>query len=346
MNDAPERTARLMAEGATTFEPLLARWIPARVLTEEVSDGFDYLVARDSLLDPDTLAGRYQMVSALVDDALAVPGRRYLGRRKVEPPRRLPPERVAARYDTRHVVAAFATEERSVPLAAIADHLVAAVEGTAAIELVTGLAVERACRQGERIALHHADDEIGAFDHVVNATWSDRLRLDASLGDASRRAHLFRLKLAVHTTVTPGVLPTATMVLGPYGDVVAMPDGTAYLSWYPTGCIARSAELAPPADWLTPLAPAEAARLADETVAELAARIPQVALVADTPRTIEGGIIFSWGASDVDDPNSELHARYEVGPTTHGGNWHSVDTGKYTLAPLFARRLAERIALR
>ena len=57
---------------------------------------------------------------------------------------------------------------------------------------------------------------------------------------------------------------------------------------------------------------------------------------------VKGGIIFAWGASDIDNPGSELHARHDVGPTSRG-RYHTVDSGKYTMIPLFARRVAERI---
>ena len=57
---------------------------------------------------------------------------------------------------------------------------------------------------------------------------------------------------------------------------------------------------------------------------------------------VRGGVIYARGDTDVDDEASELHERHRVGPFTHGA-YHSVDTGKYTLAPLFALKLADRI---
>ena len=55
--------------------------------------------------------------------------------------------------------------------------------------------------------------------------------------------------------------------------------------------------------------------------------------------TVDAGIITAWGATDIDDPGSGLHARHEVGPWAAEG-WISVDTGKLTTAPLFAQRAA------
>ena len=51
---------------------------------------------------------------------------------------------------------------------------------------------------------------------------------------------------------------------------------------------------------------------------------------------------MAWGKTDIYDPASELHRRFEIGVTTEG-NFHSVDPGKLTMAPYFAEICAERI---
>ena len=55
---------------------------------------------------------------------------------------------------------------------------------------------------------------------------------------------------------------------------------------------------------------------------------------------VDAGVIFSWGATDIDDPASELHRRHDIGVRASDG-YFSVDTGKLTCAPLFAARLAD-----
>ena len=59
--------------------------------------------------------------------------------------------------------------------------------------------------------------------------------------------------------------------------------------------------------------------------------------------TVKGGAIVAWGATDIYDPASELHRRFEIGVTSTGG-FHSVDPGKLTMAPYFAEICAARIA--
>ena len=57
-------------------------------------------------------------------------------------------------------------------------------------------------------------------------------------------------------------------------------------------------------------------------------------------RDVSAGVIFSWGQSDIDDPQSELHERWDVGIHATDG-YFSIDTGKLTCAPLFASGLVE-----
>jgi hypothetical protein len=58
--------------------------------------------------------------------------------------------------------------------------------------------------------------------------------------------------------------------------------------------------------------------------------------------TVLGGVIVAWGHTDIDDPASELHRRYEIGVTS-SGRYHSVDPGKLTMTPYFAGVCADRI---
>jgi hypothetical protein len=59
--------------------------------------------------------------------------------------------------------------------------------------------------------------------------------------------------------------------------------------------------------------------------------------------TVKGGVIVAWGKTDIYDPASELHRRFEIG-TTSTGRFHSIDPGKLTMAPYFADVCADRIA--
>jgi hypothetical protein len=72
--------------------------------------------------------------------------------------------------------------------------------------------------------------------------------------------------------------------------------------------------------------------------------VPSVACFRRTiaDASVGGGVIYALGSTDVSDPGSGFHERHDVGPRSFGG-YHTVDTGKMTLAPLFALDVADRI---
>jgi hypothetical protein len=55
-----------------------------------------------------------------------------------------------------------------------------------------------------------------------------------------------------------------------------------------------------------------------------------------------GGMILATGRLDVDDASSPLHSRVKIG-VSQKGSFFSLNTGKYTLAPIMAVHCAERI---
>jgi hypothetical protein len=141
--------------------------------------------------------------------------------------------------------------------------------------------------------------------------------------------------------------PSATMVVGRYGDVVIRPGGDTYLSWYPTGLRGWTSEIEPPRLWDEPCRgnpPAEIAREVGQCalryIDEWYPGIANSSIVA-----LDAGAIVAVGHTDVDDARSGLHDRTRIGVTSVD-NYHTVDPGKMTTAPLFALEAAKRIAER
>jgi hypothetical protein len=74
--------------------------------------------------------------------------------------------------------------------------------------------------------------------------------------------------------------------------------------------------------------------------------LPAVRALARHPQTtfrVTSGIVFAWGETDIDDRDSALHKRNDIGVETRG-RYHTVNTGKFTTAPLIATEVAARIA--
>ena len=346
--DRTMKTARLMLEGAVRFAPLMRRWIGSDIDRVPVSKPYLYAVHRDSQLGVEEVEDHLRASSALAREMENADGSDYFGLDY-----RGAPARLASHgdfYDTNSVVAAFTTPEIAIDAEALAGFVRERLESHPLIRCILNAKV-----LGVAVADSRVDVDFEAaggrgregYDHVVNTLWDGRLAIDATAGIRPARPWLFRIKYflrvngAAAARVSP---PSTTIVLGAFGDVVGFSSGTLYLSWYPAGMRQVSRDLQP-AGWPRELGEETARQLRRSIVSGLAGVLPELARLdpAETQSLhVGGGVIFAWGETDIDDPSSALHARSDVGVKSYG-RYHSIDTGKLTLAPLFAKRAADRI---
>jgi glycine/D-amino acid oxidase-like deaminating enzyme len=352
-NDTTFATARLQLTGALKFRSLLGQWIGDSIDTLALSTPFIYLATRNSLLDPHQLECHYEAVEqeyrALMRDD---PAREYLGAR---------PERLyagcrlaslAGVLDTSELAAAWRTGERAIDTDELAVLLRRALSGNERVTFLPRHKLEGIARVNGGFELEGSAPG-GAWrlsaGQVVNALWEQRLRFDQMVGLPRRPGWVYRLKYRVIARLPADLHagPSATMVLGPYGDVVVRANGTAYLSWYPAGLQGWSQAEAPPDAWDAPcrgeVDETQANALAHRIVAGIGAWYP--AIGRSRPLRVDAGAIVAYGSSDIDHPGSGLHDRSRIGVTSQDG-YHSIDPGKLTTAPLFAEEAAARVIAR
>ncbi|HMP76600.1 MAG TPA: FAD-dependent oxidoreductase [Kiritimatiellia bacterium] len=351
-NDASMQTASTQLQGALQFRRLLASRLGAGADRISVSTPFHYIVARDSVLSPDELEAHYDRLQAAyeglcADDASCD----YLGARPERLAHRLPRAAWHPAYRAESAAAVFETAERAIDPADLAREIRSALAAEPRIALRTGHEADAIQLDGDALVVEgrYGDTRwrIRARS-VVNALWEQRLRFDAQMGLPPGGDWLHRLKYRV-IVKTPDALraaPSATVVLGRYGDVVIRPGGTAYLSWYPAGLRGWTNATTPPEAWDAPcrgeVDEALRTEIVEQSLAGLADWCPSVR--GCSPLTVDAGAIVAVGHTDVDDRASGLHDRSRIGVTTRGG-YHSVEPGKLTTAPLFAREAAERVAV-
>lgn len=344
-------TASILLQGALTFAPLLRRWLGVRWHEVALSTPFAYLVAPDSLWDPESLAAHYDRLAQecrrrLLDDARLD----YLGARPVELASRMAPTAAARWFAIDRLASVFDTAERAVDTDDLARVVRAAVDAEPLIRVLCSHRVEEISRTSGGITLRgqgpHRPFDITA-PQVVNCTWEDRFRLDLMMGLTPPSGWVHRLKYRTLATLPASHrhAPSATMVLGAYGDVVVRPSGVAYLSWYPTGMRGWTHDVTPPADWNAACrgdpAPDVARDVAASALRHIDAWFPGIG-TCDV-NTVDAGAIVAYGTTDVDDPRSGLHDRTRIG-VNGGGDYFSVDPGKLTTAPLFAMEAVRAIA--
>jgi glycine/D-amino acid oxidase-like deaminating enzyme len=345
-NDATAATATKMIAGSLSFFDIL-KYLTDRTLPAQcMSRPFNYLVSKHSLVAPGTLERAYAKTAKLFSDMQESSRGRYFGER-FDWTYRAYAGAHAGLYDDAHVDTVFETVERSVNPETVALQIRDAIDECAHIYFHRGIGIDRveAHASGNTFRVIASDGQcFGPYDFVVNALWEDRLRIDGQLGIHPARPWLHRYKLALHVKNFGDLnIPSATLVLGSFGDYVSFADGAAYLSWYPHCRTSASSALAPTvADEAT--SATQRAEVLTQTARRLGDYMPILrdVVIDPTDATVAGGFIFAWGHADIENLQSELHRRSDIGVRSYG-RYHSIDTGKYCMAPLYALEVARRL---
>jgi len=348
--DPEVRTHELLAHGSLRFTGIVAELTGAPVAAIQRSRPFLYGIPVDTQVPPADLAAHFARVDATIERLSAELPAGH-GEPPLRPSRALSAAECAAAFDPATVPAAIRTDEIAVEPRQVADLVAArlAADDRITLHLGTRVVAAAAAPGGFTVECAAAGGRhVLAAPVVVNCLWEDRVRVDTTLGLVPDRRSLMRYKAAIRFAVPPGVLerelPSATFVLGPYGDLVSQGDGRYYLSWYPVCKLAETT-----ADDAAALhaaaARTDAGRLFRESLAGLARFVPALHRL-DPDRldaAVGGGVIVARGRTDITDPSSELHQRSRIGLAAHG-RWISCDTGKYCMAPLFGIEAARRAA--
>jgi glycine/D-amino acid oxidase-like deaminating enzyme len=336
------RTARVMLEGASVFKPLIERWVGKKFWDMAVSAPFRYAVPGDSLLSVEQIRGHFSEVSRLSGACgpdLLARGTEW---------RELDPGEWRDVYDPKRIRTVLETGEVAVDVPQLCGRLQEAVRNSPRIRFTPECWVNsvETCRGGFQVRTRqHERDRIFRADSVINALWEGRLPVDAGRGFDVSRPMIHRYKVGLRTR-SPEVrkqLPNVTFLVGAYGDAVVGRD-TAYVSWYPAGLLSEEVGLSP--ETFDPVQTPERARnLVRDSLAGLRRLMPGLESILqseDIEWELNGGYISAWGTTGILDPASELHERFSIGVHSRG-QYHSIDTGKLTTAPLFAAEACRRV---
>lgn len=351
MNDPGFETPRLMLKGALQFSENLKRWIGESAYDLNSSTPFWYLVSNDSFLNPDELEEGYHRLQKHYDQVKSANGKTtdYLGTLPDWLTKRTTEAELAKNFNIQELQAGFKTSELAIDTFKLAGHIRKAVKQNPKIHFWGKHKVESVSLNNDRYTVEGSNsDGTWKMDalQVVNATWTDKFRLDKTLGISPPKEILHRLKYRIIADIPEEMkgCPSATMVIGKFGDVVIRPDNTAYISWYPDACRGWSNSIQPPESWTEPsrgnVPKKDFDEISEQLIRETEKWYP--AIRNCIPKIVDAGIIVAQAKKDVDDKNSRLHERSKIGVTSYDG-YHSVETGKLTTAPMFAIDTADRV---
>lgn len=351
MNDPGFETPRLMLKGALKFSENLERWIGKSAYDLNISTPFWYLVSNDSFLNPDELEQGYHRLQKHYDEVKSKNGGmlHYLGTVPDQLSERSTEEELAEHFNIRELQGGFKTRELAIDTFKLADHIKEAVRTNPDIHFLGDHKVESVSLKNDIYTVEGVNGD-GTWcmesPQVVNATWMSKYKIDQSLGIPLPPNILFRLKYRVIAKI-PEVMkskPSATMVIGRFGDVVIRPDSTAYVSWYPEACRGWWEGIQAPDSWEEAckgnVPKEEMEKLSDLFLTSTEKWYPDVRNFK--PEFVDAGTIVALGRTDVHDEDSQLHNRSNVGVSSYDG-FHSIETGKLTTAPMFAIDAADQV---
>jgi len=354
-NDPTLRSAELMIRGALHFMKYINRWVEMEEPSLSVSQPFYYGIHSDTMVTEDEIISYFHKVEVIYREMKKALKLNYLGDESNVIFEKLNDEATRDKFFTNKILSAYKTIERAVDAKKLAVILRARILASKKISFIGQAQVGKVEKDQDRLRVYYRKDKheyISTHDRVINTLWHNRLKIDASLNLVPNRDWLYRYKVGIRFQCIDDIsyIPSVTLILGSFGDVVNYDCQKLYISWYPSGMVDSSKEIQPP-DWNGIHAPDEQltveqkTEIFDNSLEALSTIIPGLQKIKRNQiidKDIRGGVIFAWGKTDIDDIDSELHKRYEIGVHSYR-NYHSIDTGKYTMAPLFAVEVGNRI---
>jgi len=327
--DRSLETAQKLIPGGIAFQRIVEDLIDGSIESHLTTGDDVFLTHTKSAIDAEAMSHHFNAVWALLSQVQD-------GARRPSRLTRLELTDITRNAD---IVAGFRIPERSIDSNWLADRLVARLIASDRVELVCNCPVRALSQDGRNFRIVTSGGDFSGFDTVVNALWEGQSRIDNDMGRPVQPLS-YRYRVAVFAKAPGARLDNTLIMTGPFGDTKNYDGEHLYLSWYPAGLLLdRHQEHAPPAPELNDAMEADIGR---NVLAGLGVYFPAV---LDIPRIAErqvvrGGWIVAHGEGTLSDPNSPLHRRDQFGISRHG-SYYSVQTGKFSVAPWLASKLAD-----
>lgn len=342
--DPSLKTAVRVLPGGLSFARLLSDLIEEPVANHATVEDDIYLIHKESVVGVGEAAAYYDAVS---EHIRSMPGAdAYFCDVTHARSRRLTRKELQQVADIDVISAGFSVPERSVNTVWLADRLCEALNTEPLIDLrlnerVTNVAPAQADDGPWRV---HTNEDAGEnFDWVINALWHGRLEIDLAAGLEPEPGWCHRYRVSVFARTSKSLqLPNAVAAIGPFGDIKNYNERDFYISWYPAGLLDESEAIAPRLPSM--MNAAERRNLIARIQKGFSNVMPAANAVFEAAESLEleGGFVFALGQGSISEPGASLHRRDRFG-VRRRGHYVSVDTGKYSSAPLLAKGIVAEI---
>lgn len=334
-NDNDSDTRKLMLKGALSFAPLIERWCGKINWQSFVSDGFNYAIMPDSICTASEIEKSYASLSNIIKDK-RLNTNNYIGKELTYLWRKNTDLKASPFINKQHVENFYKTEEVSIDPRYFSKILQDKIRENKLINLELNTCVKSIEELSEYKlnCLCQGDRKEHYSDIIINCAWDDKERLDSFVNfPKSETNYRVKHQILIKPKYAISMLEPVTMVQGPYGDLVPWKDGSIYISWYPIG--RTYFDKKPPKKVQNNEV---AKKVAIDSLNYMSNLFP--AIKDSKILSSKAGVILAKGSSDINKRESDLHKRNMIG-IKKKNNWFSIDTGKYTTAPLFAEEITK-----
>ncbi len=370
--DPLKDTHKIMVRGSLSFQQIIEKLTGQPVDAIIPSVPFHYFVPNDSQLTLNEILNHFDDVQTTVNQAIKIFDSKYLDVSEKFYFTKNSPDFHEKYFSKTQTLGSFRTEERSVSTPAVASILTEAIKYQKKINFIGNtkvISVKNIENDGVEItSSYRGRITTNMYPCAVNCLWDDKLRIDRTANINNSGPWIIRYKAMLSISapsINRNLIPSATGILGSYGDVVNHGNGSYYLSWYPLCKLAETLDedgqklhskihkfparaikrLLSGFPFISEMVSSIThKKFIENNINAMAKFVPSVEELLKYGRNckLSGGVILAKGSTDIDDPESYLHQRSMIGPIAYG-NYVTVDTGKYCTAPLFALETADII---
>ena len=370
--DPIKDTHKLMIRGSLAFTRIIKKLTGQSVEALHPSEPFQYFIPNESQLTIKEILNHFNEVQLTIDQTINATKDKYLNVSTNKYFTQNPLNIHEKFFSSKYTLGSFSTEESSVSTSEVAYILTEAIKNQKKINFIGNTRVISASRltteEVEITVKNKGGTVVNRYQCVANCLWDDKLRIDKTAGIINTGPWILRYKAMLSISapsIDPILIPSATGILGSYGDIVNHKNGNYYLSWYPLCKLADTLDgdgrklhskihslparsikrILSDFPILSEMVSSITHRkFIENNILAMAKYIPSAEelLKHKTSCKLSGGVILAKGATDIDDPHSYLHQRSVIGPIAYG-HYVTIDTGKYCTAPLFAIKAADMI---
>jgi hypothetical protein len=345
--DESHETGKLCLYSGLTFSKILEEWLGPIDWSKMLLEKGYYAISRSTLYPEDKIISYFEHLQTYYDNLISEnKNYSYFG----EKPKKIfnVLNKLPSFASSKKISSVIETEERIIEMIYFRNLLSKKLKSSK-VKIITSCKVLNVIKEnnGFSVITKNAKNEERNFrsNILINCLWNNRIAIDKKLGHETVKDPMYRFKFGILGKIADKI-PNCSIISGAFGNVSPRLDGTfAYASWHPECMRDLNLGGVTPISWEDSFKDSNLKNIEQKWIEKSINKLTEFfpSMKSFKPTRLLPGIICSSGKTDIDDVKSEVHNRSTSAGIYSFGNYHSIDTGKFTSAPFFAKKILEKI---